>query len=90
MGKIKENKLDIELVNKVLDEEIFGKSKVKKRILEFIECERFKGKILCLIGPSGVGKSAVVKAVAKALDKHVCLIFRRKFYIFEHELASGK
>jgi ATP-dependent Lon protease len=48
-----------------------GMEKINERILEFLAVHRRKnqdqGAVLCLIGPPGVGKTSVAKAIAKAL-----------------------
>lgn len=58
---------------KFLDEEHFGMRKVKDRILEFISIFRLKkavsGKILCLVGPPGVGKTSIAASISKALNR---------------------
>mgnify|MGYP003888764631 CR=1 FL=1 len=69
--------LDLEHAQKVLDEDHYGLETVKKRILEFISVGILrgtlpKGKIICLVGPPGVGKTSVASSVARALS--------RKFY----------
>ena len=55
---------DIERAQTVLDEDHYGLSDVKNRILEFIAVgnllgEAPQGRILCLVGPPGVGKVCI-------------------------------
>ena len=63
---------------KVLDEDHHGLKDVKDRILEFIAVGKLRGsvegKIICLTGPPGVGKTSIGKSIARALN--------RQFYRF--------
>src|SRR6266540_1722093 len=65
--------MDIAAVRKVLDEDHYGLEKVKKRILEFLAVRKLKqdkkGPILCLIGPTGVGKTSLGRSIARALGR---------------------
>jgi Lon-like ATP-dependent protease len=67
---------DLEYARSRLDETFFGLDKVKERIVEFVAVCSLKGscygKVLCFVGPPGVGKTSIGKAIADAL--------KRKFY----------
>ena len=64
---------DVAQARRILDKDHYGLDKVKERILEFIAVRQLnpdaKGKILCLVGPPGVGKTSVAMSVAKAMNR---------------------
>jgi ATP-dependent Lon protease len=68
-----EDKLDLKAAEKILDEQHFGLTKIKDRLLEFLAVikrrKQIKGPILCLVGPPGVGKTSLGKSVADALGR---------------------
>jgi ATP-dependent Lon protease len=68
-----EDKLDLKVAEKILNEQHFGLEKVKDRLLEFLAVlqrrKEIKGPILCLVGPPGVGKTSLGKSVADALGR---------------------
>lgn len=70
---IKEENTDIEYAKKMLNETHYGMDVLKQKILDYIALKMVSGKnpsqILCLYGPPGVGKSTIVKSIAKALNK---------------------
>ncbi|KAE8348726.1 Lon protease C-terminal proteolytic domain-containing protein [Aspergillus coremiiformis] len=63
----------IQNATSVLDEDHYGLKDVKDRILEFIAVGKLRGtvegKILCLVGPPGVGKTSIGKSIARALNR---------------------
>lgn len=72
-GKETEDNLDLARAREVLDREHYGLEKVKERIIEYLAVLRMKknmkGPILCFVGPPGVGKTSIVKAIAEAVDR---------------------
>lgn len=71
--KATEDKLDIAHTEKVLNEDHYGLTKVKERVLEYLAVQQLtkslKGPILCLAGPPGVGKTSLARSVARALNR---------------------
>ena len=72
-GQQSQENLDLKRAGQVLDEDHYGLEDVKKRILEFIAVSHLKGsvqgKIICLSGPPGVGKTSIAKSIARSLDR---------------------
>ncbi len=68
-----ELELDINMAEKILDEDHFGLAKPKERILEYLavqaQVKKINGPILCLVGPPGVGKTSLCKSVARAMNR---------------------
>ncbi len=65
--------IDINKAEIILDEDHYGLSKPKERILEYLavqaQVKKIKGPILCLVGPPGVGKTSVSKSIARAMGR---------------------
>ena len=68
-----QDRLDIDLAEKNLDEDHYGLEKVKERILEYLSvrklAETMKGPILCLVGPPGVGKTSLARSIARSMER---------------------
>ena len=68
-----EDKIEIQTVRQVLDEDHYDLDKVKKRIVEYMAVRKLKndkkGPILCLVGPPGVGKTSLGRSVARAIGR---------------------
>ena len=75
-AKTSKDVLDIKKAKEELDRAHFGLDKVKERILEYLSVRKLnpsmKGPILCFVGPPGVGKTSLGRAIASAMN--------RKFY----------
>ena len=65
--------VDMQKAHKILEADHYGLEDVKKRIMEFLAVRKlkgdFKGSIICLVGPPGVGKTSIGRSVARALNK---------------------
>ncbi len=68
-----EDKIDLAEAELILNNQHFGLTKVKDRLLEFLAVikrrKQIKGPILCLVGPPGVGKTSLGRSVAEALGR---------------------
>ncbi len=72
-NRLSEDRLDLAAAREVLDEDHYGLSKVKERILEYLAVQKLApdagGAILCLVGPPGVGKTSLGVSVARAMGR---------------------
>jgi len=78
-GKYTTDNLKLDRARRVLDRDHYGMEKVKERIIDFLAVlglrqrsdknAAMRGPVLCFVGPPGVGKTSIVKAVAKAMGR---------------------
>ncbi|XP_010468030.1 PREDICTED: lon protease homolog 1, mitochondrial-like [Camelina sativa] len=73
-GKYSGENCDVTSAEKILDEDHYGLSNVKERIIEHVAVEKLRGtsqgKIICLAGPPGVGKTSIARSIARALHRN--------------------
>ena len=72
-GLTSKGQFSIESARTVLNEDHYGMKDAKDRILEFIAVGKLlgkvDGKIVCFVGPPGVGKTSIGKSIARALKR---------------------
>ena len=78
-GEYTTDNLDLKRARRILNEEHYGMEHVKERVIEYLAVRRMKqmnspdgslrGPILCFVGPPGVGKTSIVKCIAKAVGR---------------------
>lgn len=78
-NKSSDDRLDIEHVRQVLDEDHYGLEDVKDRIVEYVAVRKLagnkmRGAIINLYGPPGVGKTSIATSVGRAIGREVVRI----------------
>ena len=72
-GVSSQENFDLKIAREELDAGHYGLDEVKQRILEFIAVGKLhnsvQGKILCFVGPPGVGKTSIGESISKALGR---------------------
>ncbi len=79
-NKSSKDNLDIKEAKQILEDDHYGLSDVKKRVLEFLAVRALTkagdAPIICLVGPPGTGKTSIARSIARALNKkyvRICL-----------------
>lgn len=71
-------KIDVNKSVQILDRDFYGMEKVKERIIEqlsvYLLNPEVKGQIICLVGPPGVGKTSIGKAIAECMGRNYARI----------------
>lgn len=72
-GKYSKDRINLEKSRKILNADHYGLDKVKSRIIESLAVLKrnpeYNGQIICLYGPPGVGKTSIVKSLAKSMNR---------------------
>ena len=72
-GLTTEEQIELPRVRETLDAGHYGLKTVKERILEFLAVRKLnpnhKGPIICFVGPPGVGKTSLGRAIAEAIGR---------------------
>lgn len=72
-GKYTKDTIHFDKARKILDKDHYGLEKVKERIIDSMAVYKrnpdFTGQIICLAGPPGVGKTSIVKSLAKSMNR---------------------
>ena len=73
-GKYTKDTIHLNKARKILDKDHYGLDKVKERIVDSLAVYKrnpdFSGQILCLAGPPGVGKTSIVKSLARSMNRN--------------------
>ena len=67
-------KKDLAAAQEILDNDHYGLTKVKERIVEYLAVQlrtkKMQGPILCLVGPPGVGKTSLGQSIARSTGRN--------------------
>lgn len=70
----KKNNISLDEAEQSLNSSHYGLEKIKERIMEYLAVQqrvkKMKAQIMCFVGPPGVGKTSLGKAIAAATNKN--------------------
>lgn len=70
---VSQDRLDVRKAAAILDREHFGLDKVKDRVLDYLAVRQIApqmpGTVLCFVGPPGVGKTSIARAIAESMGR---------------------
>ncbi len=76
--KESEDLLDLAHAKEILDEDHYGLTKIKERILEYLAVRvlapEAKAPIICFVGPPGVGKTSLAQSIARSMGREFARI----------------
>ncbi|MDE7164804.1 MAG: endopeptidase La [Clostridiales bacterium] len=74
-NKFTDGDIALDFARQVLAEDHYGLEKVKTRILEYLAVYKLtrslKAPVLCFVGPPGVGKTSIVRSIARAAGREL-------------------
>ncbi|MCH5155581.1 MAG: endopeptidase La [Clostridiales bacterium] len=74
-NKSTDGDIELDFARKVLADDHYGLEKVKTRILEYLAVYKLtrslKAPVLCFVGPPGVGKTSIVRSIARAAGREL-------------------
>lgn len=70
-----EDHIDLKDARKILEEDHYGLTEVKERILEFLAVRKLAGsnlraQVICFVGPPGVGKTSLGRSIARTMGRN--------------------